>query len=117
MSAKLSKALEYANYRVTLNNQHEALKAKAQSLLSYSVNGGTFTIDRELITFCKTLITDKVKEAVLLDIYNNPIKVDTKSFYAEIKSRYCEATNEYYAEYEKLRQARSVHKVIDFNDF
>ena len=81
MSAKLSKALEYANYRVTLNNQHEALKAKVQSLLSYSINGGTFTIDRELITFCKALISDKVKQAVLLDIYNNPIRVDLKDFY------------------------------------
>jgi len=117
MSAKLSKALEYANYRVTLNNQHEALKAKVQSLLSYSINGGTFTIDRELITFCKALISDKVKKAVLLDIYNNPIQVDLKEFYTEIKSRYFEATNEYYAEYEKLRKARSVHKVVDFNDF
>ena len=117
MSAKLSKALEYANYRVTLNNQHEALQAKVQSLLSYSINGGTFTIDRELITFCNALINDKVKDAVLLDIYNNPIKVTLKDFYAEIKSRYFEATNEYYAEYEKLRKARSVHKVVDFHDF
>ena len=117
MSAKLSKALEYANYRVTLNNQHDALKAKVQSLLSYSINGGTFTIDRELITFCSALLSDKVKDAVLLEIYNNPIRIDLKKFYTEIKSRYFEATNEYYAEYEKLRKARSVHKVVDFNDF
>ena len=56
MSVKLTKALEFANYRITLNNQHAALKAKTQSLLSYSTNGGTFTIDRELITFSKTLM-------------------------------------------------------------
>lgn len=117
MSTHLNKALEFANYRVTLNNQKAQLKAKTQNLLSYSINGGTFTIDIPLITFCKQLIDDGQKDVVLLDIYNNPIKVDTKSFYAEIKSRYFEATNEYYAEYEKLRQARSVHKVIDFNDF
>ena len=56
MSTRLTKALEFANYRVTLNNQQAQLKAKTQSLLSYSINGGTFTIDIPLITFCKQLI-------------------------------------------------------------
>lgn len=116
MSAKLTKALEFANYRVTLNNQQQALRAKTQSLLSYSINGGTFTIDRELITFCKILLDGKKKQAVLLDIYNNPIQVDLKPFYNEILSRYFEVTNDYYAEYEKLRKARKVHKVVDITD-
>ena len=53
MAAKLQTALEFSNYRQTLNNQKEVLKAKTESLLSYSINGGTFTIDRELITFVK----------------------------------------------------------------
>ena len=56
MSTRLSKALEFANYRVTLNNQNAALKAKTQNLLSYSINGGTFVIDLPLLTFCKQLI-------------------------------------------------------------
>ena len=56
MAAKLQTALEFSNYRQTLNNQKEVLKAKTESLLSYSINGGTFTIDRELITFVKVLI-------------------------------------------------------------
>lgn len=112
MGAKLNKALEFANYRVTLNNQQAALKAKTQSLLSYSVNGGTFTIDRELITFCKLLLDSKKKTAVLLDIYGNPVQVELKAFYDEILSRYFEATNDYYVEYEKLRKARQVDTVV-----
>ena len=116
MSTRLTKALEFANYRTTLNNQQSQLKAKIQSQLSYSINGGSFTINRELITFVKILIDDKQKEAVLLDIYNNPISIDLKSFYEEIMSRYNEATNDYYAEYEKLRKARKVHKVLDLNE-
>ena len=116
MSAKLTKALEFANYRVTLNNQQQALKTKTQSLLSYSINGGTFTIDRELITFCKLLLDSKKKQAVLLDIYDNPIQVDLKDFYEEILSRYFEVTNDYYTEYETLRKARKVHKVVDIKD-
>jgi hypothetical protein len=77
MSIRLSKALEFANYRVTLNNQ---------------------------------------KEVVLLDIYKNPIKVDVELFHEEINSRYYEVTNDYYAEYEKLRKSRKVHKILDLDE-
>ena len=116
MSTRLTQALEFANYRVTLNNQQAALRAKTQSLLSYSINGGTFTIDRTLLNFCKLLLDEQQADAVLLDIYNNPIKIDIKSFYSEILSRYFEVTNDYYAEYEKLRKSRKVHKVLDLNE-
>lgn len=116
MSTRLTQALEFANYRVTLNNQQAALRAKTQSLLSYSVNGGTFTIDRTLINFCKLLLEEKQDTAVLLDIYQNPIMVNIKDFYDEILSRYFEVTNDYYAEYEKLRKSRKVHKVLDLNE-
>lgn len=116
MSTRLTKALEFANYRVTLNNQQAQLKAKTQSLLSYSINGGTFTIDIPLITFCKQLLDEDQSDVILLDIYNNPIKIEVKKFYEEILSRYYEVTNDYYAEYEKLRKARKVHKVLDLNE-
>jgi hypothetical protein len=116
MSTRLNKALEFANYRTTLNNQQAQLKAKIQSLLSYSINGGTFTIDVPLITFCKQLLDEGQTSAILLDIYKNPIKIEIENFYEEIRSRYFEVTNEYYAEYEKLRKARKVHKVLDLNE-
>ena len=93
-NSSIYKALEFANYRITLNHQLAALKAKTDSLLSYSITGGTFTIDRELITFCKALLDAKEKEAVLLAIYANPIQVDLKDFYDEILSRYFEVTND-----------------------
>jgi|TARA_R110001592_G_scaffold6330_5_gene34120 hypothetical protein len=116
MSTRLTKALEFANYRTTINNQQAQLKAKTQNLLSYSINGGTFTIDVPLITFCKQLIDEGQDQVVLLDIYNNPIKVDVIKFYEEIHSRYFEVTNDYYVEYEKLRKARKVHKVLDLDE-
>lgn len=116
MSAQLTKALEFANYRVTLNNQQAALRAKTQSLLSYSINGGTFTINTQLINFCKLLLDEGQQEAVLLDIYQNPVMITVRSFYDEIFSRYIEVTNDYYADYEKLRKSRKVHRVLDLND-
>ena len=116
MAAKLQTALEFSNYRQTLNNQKEVLKAKTESLLSYSINGGTFTIDRELITFVKVLIDDKHTDAILLDIYNHPIAIDLQNFYSEIMSRYFEVTNDYYVEYENIRKARKVSSVLDLNN-
>lgn len=116
MSEKLTKALEFTNYRTTLNAQHNALKAKTQSLLSYSVNGGTFSIDRTLMSFCRMLIDSGKKSAVLLDIYDNPIKVELNEFYGEIYSRYFEVMNEYYAGYEKLKRSRKTHAVLDLDE-
>ena len=46
----------------------------------------------------------------------NPIKVEVKTFYDEVLSRYFEVTNDYYVEYEKLRKSRKVHKVLDLNE-
>ena len=116
MSSKLTKALEFANYRTTLNVQHNALKAKVQTLLSYSINGGTFEISQELISFVKLLMEKEYSNAVLLDVYNNPIKIDDlENFLEEILSRYFEAVNEYHAEYTKLKKARKEHKLIDLD--
>lgn len=117
MPTKLTKALEFANYRVTLNNQQQSLKAKTETLLTYSINGGTFAIDQSLITFCKLLLDEQMTETVLLDVYENPIMVENlKEFYDDIFSRYFEVINEYYIEYEKLKSARKVHKVLDINE-
>ena len=42
--------------------------------------------------------------------------IRSEKFYEEIHSRYFEVTNDYYAEYEKLRKARKVHKVLDLDE-
>ena len=116
MSEKLTQALEFANYRITLNNQRAILKARVESLLSYSIDGGTFTIDPGLISFVKTLKDSGLETTVLLDVYKNPIQVEVSEFLDEILSRYTEATNDYYAEYSKLSQARSVKKLLDIDN-
>ncbi|MDA7807164.1 hypothetical protein N8955_00340 [bacterium] len=114
MTSKLTKALEFSNYRLTLNIQQNALRSKVQTLLSYSTNGGTFEISQMLISFVQTLITQGHSKAVLLDVYNNPVEiVGLDDFLDEILSRYFEATNEYHAEYSKIKKSRKVHKLVD----
>lgn len=114
---KLSKALEFANYRTTLNIQHNNMKARVQTVLNYSVNGGTFKITHELISFVNLLLQRELTESVLLDVYNNPIHIDNlEDFLEELLSRYFEAVNEYYADYSKLRKSRKVHKLLDLDE-
>jgi len=115
MSERLTKALEFANYRLTLNNQIVALRSKVQTKLIHSINGGTFTISRELITFVDSLIRQNyTEEVVLIDNFQNPIMIeDLKSFLEDITSKYFEVTNDYHAEFVKLRKARKVHKLMD----
>ena len=69
-----------------------------------------------MISFVQTLLDQEHTEAVLLDIYNNPIEIELESFLEEILSRYFEATNEYPRRiFQKLRKSRKVHKLIDLD--
>ena len=81
-----------------------------------ATNGGTFTVSQELITFVNTLIEKEYSDSVLIDNYENPIHIEVLSaFLDELLSRYFEVTNDYHAEYVKLRKARKVHKLIDID--
>lgn len=114
MDERLQKALDFANFRVSLQNQRENLKLKLKEHLTYSVNGGTFSIDSNLISFVSVLL-QKTEEAVLLDQNEIPIFIENlEEFYNEILSRYINATNEYHDEYEKLKKSRTVGKVVNW---
>ena len=109
MDNRLEQALEYANYKVTVFQQKQNLKLRLDQLLTYAHNGGIFKISENLISFVDALVRREVIEVVLIDSRGNPVKItDLVTFQDEIFSLYFEATNEYHAEHEKLRKARSV---------
>lgn len=117
MDSRLKQALEFANYRQTLNNQLQELKILSQSRLIYSKNGGSFIVEQSLITFVKLLIDEGQDEVVLLDKNETPVLIDDlDGFYQDLLSRYFEVTNDYQAEYEKIRKSRSVKKIISFEE-
>jgi len=112
MDDRLEKALEYANYKVTVFQQKQNLKLRLDQLLTYAHNGGIFKVSEQLISFVDSILRREVNEVVLIDTRGNPVKIDDlASFQDAIFSLYFEATNEYHAEYEKLRKARSVKQV------
>jgi predicted HTH transcriptional regulator len=117
MEERLQKALEFANYRQTLNNQLQKLKIRSEGMLIFAKNGGSFTINRELICFLDYLNTAGMKEAALLDDNNTPVLItDIPEFLKDVTKRYFEVTTDYLKEYQEIRKSRSVRSILDLKD-
>jgi hypothetical protein len=109
MDDRLQRAIEFANYRVSLFNSKENIKLKVDTMLTHAVNGGIFKATVDLINFTKLVIDLGHDYVVLIDINGNPIEItNVTEFHSEILSKYFEATNYYNIEYRKLKQARTV---------
>jgi hypothetical protein len=117
MDQRLKAALDFSNYRKVLFNHKQDLKLKVEARLRYSIDGGTFDIDRELITFVRMLLDDGRIDVVLIDRNQNPIRInDLRAFHEEIFSRYFEATNMYHTEYSRMKSARTVEDLLSMGD-
>lgn len=114
MQEQLKRALEFANYQQTFSIQRKILKEKIDAKLTYGCNGGLFRIDQHLLTFVETLCSKgRTTGVVILDSNDNPVLIDNlESFKDEIFSRYFEATNEYFEQYQILKKSRSVEKLL-----
>ena len=86
---------------------HEAakrvLKEKYQAKLVFAHSGGMWRAGPELQT---TLLTCPDAQAVILDLYENPIRVDTKELFAQSQQRWQEQMNAWQIEYEQLSNRR-----------
>ena len=113
MDERLSKAIDFANYTVTLNNQKRLLKEKYQEELIFYHNGCQFTITKEIITFVGLLVDKDNDSVVLTDDNGVPTRIDPlDEFYEEILNIYFTASNDYYLEYDVLKKQRSVEKLV-----
>ncbi len=81
----------------------KVLKEKYQARMTFAYNGGMWRAGPELQT---TLLTCPGAEAVLLDLYENPVKVDTKALYAMSQQRWQEQMNAWLAEHEQHQTQR-----------
>jgi uncharacterized protein YqkB len=114
---KLEKALEFANYRITLNTQIEQLKATMRNRLVLAKNGGFFTCSPSFVSFVNTLVEQGTESSALLDDNETPIRIEKlKEFRDEMLTRYQETVNSYFREYEKLRRARKVRSIVELDD-
>lgn len=117
MDERLQKALEFANYRQTLNTRLHKIKIRSEGLLMFAKNGGNFVINHELICFLDYLARSGLADTVILDSNNIPIKItDTTEFLNEVTRRYFEVTNDYLNEYQLIRTKRNVTSIIDIKE-
>lgn len=116
MDERLKKALDFSNYMITLNNQKRNLKEKYREQIIFYYKGSQFTVTKELMTFVRMLVdSDYVEDVVLIDDNEIPVIVEhLETFFDDILDVYFSATNNFHAEYEKIKQNRSVEKLTDY---
>ena len=114
MDKKLSKALEFGNYSATLENQKRMLQEKFVTDTIYFCAGGQFTITKELINYCQTLLGSGQESFILIDDNSIPIEIQSiEKFKEEIFDKYFVALNEYHTSYQKLTKSRSVDGLVE----
>lgn len=85
------------------NTQKKILREKYQARMLFAHNGGMWRAGPELQT---TLLTCPDAEAVILDLYQNPIKINARELLAQSQQRWQEQMNAWLAEYEQLQTKR-----------
>jgi hypothetical protein len=117
MDDKLKSALEFSNYRLTLNNQKLNLKQRMNTMLTIGYMSSLFTAKIELLNFVKQLLDLNVERYIFLDDNENPVLVtNIKEFHEKLFSAYTEALNEYYVENEKLKKQRDTKGLVGLNE-
>jgi len=80
------------------------LKEKYQAKLTFAYRGGMWSAGPELHS---TIFTcGRIGEVVLLDLYENPVKIDTKELMALSQERFSEQMNAWHIDYEELNKNR-----------
>jgi hypothetical protein len=114
MDERLSNALDFSNYMITLTNQKRILFEQYQNDLLHFFNGGQFIVTQQLISFCQSLLDLKQDETVLIDDNGIPVSIDDlDAFTNEILNVYFKASNKYLTEYNKLKTNRTVKGIVN----
>lgn len=114
MDERLEKALEISNYMVTLNNQTRILKEQYKENLVLYYKGGQFSITRELISFCQSLLSLKQESTIIIDDNDIPVECeDLQEFTNAILNNYKSYSNRFLTEYNKLMNERSVESIMN----
>jgi hypothetical protein len=79
------------------------LKEKYQARMTFAHAGGMWCAGPELQT---TLLSCPDSEAVLLDLYENPVKINTRELLAMSQQRWQEQMNAWLVEYQQCEQQR-----------
>jgi len=93
----------HARARFDHESAKQVLKEKYQAKMTFAYNGGMFQAGPELQM---TVLTCPDTEGVILDLYGNPIKIQTKELLALSQQRWQEQMNAWLVEFEQLSKQR-----------
>ena len=80
------------------------LREKYQAKLTFAYAGGMWSAGPELLSVLNCCTMDK--EVVLQDLYENPVRVNTKELWNLAAERWQECMNAWLTEYEQLNHHR-----------
>lgn len=98
------KLIAHGRARFEHASARQVLKEKYQGKLTFAYRGGMWRAGPELNS---TIFTcGRTGEVVLLDLYENPVKIDTVELMKLSQERYNEQMNAWLIEYEELNKQR-----------
>ena len=94
-----------ANARIRFNHAaaRRALKEKYQAKLVFAHNGGMFRADQDLMVLLQAIPTE---EAVILDLYENPVRINVLELGYRVGERFQEVMNAWLLEFEEINRKR-----------
>ena len=92
-----------AKARFNHNQAKQYLKDKYQSKLTFADQGGLWKATPELIVFLESANSE---ELLLLDSYENPIKVDRKKLFDKVRDTYNDVMEQWHTEWSVLEKKR-----------
>lgn len=114
MDERIEKAFQVANYMATLSNQRRIILEEFNQRTIHYVNGGTFKITPELISFTKTVLDiGHTEDVAFVDSNNFPVIVeDVQEFFDTIIAVYFQAVNEYATKFAEIKSKRNVKDIV-----
>ena len=91
--------------RFSHNSAKEYLNDKYNAKLIVADQGGLWKADLQTITFLYSTPVAK-DEVVLIDTFNNPVKVHAMQLYHKLRETYDSVMEEYYNEWKELESKR-----------
>ena len=93
-----------AKARFAHNSAKDYLKEKYEAKLLVADQGGLWKADTQTISFLKSWqVTDNV---VLIDTFNNPVKVDRIDLLMKLQDTYLKVMEEWHKEWKELESKR-----------
>lgn len=90
----------HSRARFDLQTKKRLLREKYEAKMLFAHNGGMWRAGPELQTI---LLSCPDTEAVILDLYETPIKVNTRDLFAQSQQRWQEQMNAWLAEHEAMK--------------